>query len=88
MSTRGKSRYYNYEVSQIEMLPRGGEVIRSHRFRTISCVAEHFGVSGGTIRRWLKGERIIGWRTRFVIERIHEPAIEEIEAQSVLLTSL
>jgi hypothetical protein len=88
MRQRGKARFYNYEVSQIELLPRGGEIIRSHRFRTISCVAEYFNVSGGTIRRWLKGDRVIGWRTRYVIERIHEPAFEEVDAQAVLLTEL
>ena len=85
---RGPGRWYKYEVSEIVPLPRGGEIIRSERFRTIRCVAERLSVSETTIKRWIKGETRPGWRCRYIIERIHEPAVEEVSAESVLLTNL
>ncbi len=88
MRTRGPAKYYHYEVSEIQALPRGGEVIRSERFRTIRCVAERFSVSEGTIRRWLTGRHTGGWRERYIIEHIYEPAVEEVCAEPVILTEL
>ena len=85
---RGLGRYYRYEISAIESLPHGGEVIRSHRFRTVRCVAQHFNISESTARRWIRGEVVNGWKSKYVLEKIKEPAVEEVTAQSVLLTSI
>jgi predicted transcriptional regulator len=88
MRTRGPSRFYKYEVSHIETLPRGTEVIRTERFRNQEEVAERFGVSGATVRRWLAGRHHPGWRSQYIIERIREEAVEEVPAESVLVTPL
>ena len=85
---RGPGRYYRYEISAIESLPHGGEVIRSHRFRTVQCVAQHFNISESTARRWIRGEVVNGWKSKYVLEKIKEPAVEEVTAQNVLLTNL